>query len=160
MVTNLACSPLRACSPLHAAPRPPPARFLPGRKTPGRNTPLRREVGRRAQVLGIDAEAAACMALERDGWTVLARRLRTNAGEIDAVAERDGLLAIIEVKARPTLSDAAHALTLRQQQRLLAAAETVLADHPAWGREGVRFDMLLVDQSGAVRRIPDAFRQG
>jgi putative endonuclease len=161
MATKLAFSPLRA------APRPPPARFAPSRQTPSRNTPsrntpsrqtpIRREAGRRAQVLGIDAEAAACGALERDGWTVLARRLRTPAGEIDAVAERNGLLAIVEVKARPTLCEAAHAMTPRQQQRLLAAAETVLAEHPAWGREGVRFDMLLVDAGGAVRRIADAF---
>jgi putative endonuclease len=151
MASNLALSPLRS------VPRPPPARFPPSRQPPSRTTSIRREAGRRAQALGIDAEAAACGALQRDGWTVLARRLRTPAGEIDAVAERDGLLAIIEVKARPTLCEAAHALTPRQQQRLLAAAETVLAEHPAWGREGVRFDLLLVDAAGAVRRIADAF---
>ena len=110
-------------------------------------------------MLGIDAEAAACAALERDGWTVLANRLRTPLGEVDAVAERDGLLAIIEVKARPTLFDAAHALTPRQQQRLLAAGDAILAEHTDWGRQGVRFDVMLVDGAGAVRRIADAFRQ-
>jgi putative endonuclease len=115
--------------------------------------------GGRAHALGIDAEAAACAALVGDGWTVLARRLRTPAGEVDAVAERDGLLAIVEVKARPTLADAAAALTLRQQRRLLAAGAAILADHPDWGVAGVRFDVLVVDKEGAVRRIADAFRQ-
>jgi putative endonuclease len=115
--------------------------------------------GSRAHALGIDAEAAACAALEHDGWTVLARRLRTVSGEVDAVAERDGLLAIVEVKARPTLADAAAALTPRQQRRLLAAGEAILAEHPDWGAAGVRFDVLLVDQAGMVRRIADAFRQ-
>jgi putative endonuclease len=119
----------------------------------------RQDSGSRAHKLGVDAEAAACAALERDGWTVLVRRLRTPLGEVDAIAERDGLLAIIEVKARPTLADAAAALTRRQQVRLLAAAEAILAEHPAWGRNGVRFDVLLVDDTGAVRRIADAFRQ-
>ena len=66
-------------------------------------------------------------ALLQDGWTILARRLRTEAGEIDIVADRAGLLAFIEVKARPTLSDAAAALGLRQQARLLAAGELALA---------------------------------
>lgn len=113
---------------------------------------------RAAQARGVDAEGAAAAALERDGWTVLARRLRTGAGELDLVAERDGLLAVVEVKARPTLSDAAWALGARQRARLLAAAEAALAANPAWGRAGVRFDVVLVDAAGRVRRVVDAFR--
>jgi putative endonuclease len=97
-------------------------------------------------------------ALEREGWHILARRLRTSAGEIDMVAEKDGLLAIVEVKARPRLIDAAISLSLRQQGRLFAATEIVLAEHPDWGAMGVRFDLLLVDAAGVVRRITDAFR--
>jgi len=115
--------------------------------------------GGRAHATGIDAEALACAALVGDGWTVLARRVRTSAGEVDAVAEREGLLAIVEVKRRATLTDAAWALTARQRTRLLGAAEILLAEHPDWGRAGVRFDVLLVDTAGTVRRIADAFRQ-
>ena len=67
----------------------------------------RSRLGRSAQVRGIDAEHLGAQALQRDGWTILARRLRTGAGEIDLVAERDGLLAFVEVKARPDLMGAA-----------------------------------------------------
>jgi putative endonuclease len=74
------------------------------------------------------------------------------------VAEKDGLLAIIEVKARPSLADAAASLSDRQQARLIAATEIILADNPDWGAQGVRFDLLLVDAAGVVRRIADAFR--
>lgn len=98
-------------------------------------------------------------AIEQDGWRILARRLRTAAGEVDLLAERAGLLAIIEVKARPSLATAAAALGARQRARLLAAAEQILAEHPEWGQAGVRFDVLLVDAAGRVRRIADAFRQ-
>ncbi len=119
---------------------------------------MRRERGRRAHHLGVDAEALACAALERDGWTVLGRRLRTEAGEVDAVAERDGLLAVVEVKARPTLAEAAAALSVKQRARLVGAAEQLMAEHPCWGSRGVRFDVLLVDAAGRVRRIADAFR--
>lgn len=119
----------------------------------------RKQLGGRAYALGIDAEAAACAALERDGWVVLARRVRTAAGEVDAVAEKNGVLAIIEVKARPTLAGAALSLSARQRQRLLGAGAILLAENPGWGRAGVRFDVLLVDAAGAVRRIADAFRQ-
>ena len=107
---------------------------------------------------GIDAEAAACAALIVDGWKVLARRLRTKAGEIDVLAERDGLLAVVEVKARASLAEAAVAVSDRQRARRIAATEIVLAEHPDWGREGVRFDVIVVDRAGRMRRIVDAFR--
>jgi putative endonuclease len=115
--------------------------------------------GEVAQRRGLATEAAACAALGRDGWTVLGRRLRTEAGEVDVVAERDGLLAIVEVKSRPTLAGAAAALSARQRGRLIAAAEILLAAHPGWGPAGVRFDVVVVDAAGRVRRIADAFRQ-
>jgi putative endonuclease len=108
-------------------------------------------------VRGIDAETAACLALVRHGWTVLARRFRTEAGEIIIAAQPD-LLAIIEVKARRTLTDAALALSPRQRGRLIAAADIALAEHPEWAREGMRFDLMVVDSTGTVRRIADAFR--
>jgi len=116
--------------------------------------------GRRAHARGISAEAAAGIALEREGWVVLGRRIRTVAGEIDLLAEQAGVLAIIEVKARPRLADAAAAVSPRQRARLLAAAEIVLAEHPEWGAAGVRIDVLAVDAAGRVRRIADAFRLG
>jgi putative endonuclease len=118
----------------------------------------RRRRGQQAHARGVDTEAAACAALVADGWTMRATRLRTASGEIDIVAEKDGLLAIVEVKARPLLSDAAAALTARQRARLFAAAEIVLAEHQDWGANGVRFDVIVVDAAGAVRRIADAFR--
>ena len=120
----------------------------------------RQQRGQQAHARGLTAEAAAGAALEGDGWVVLARRLRTEAGEVDMLAERDGVLAIIEVKARPTLADAAGAVSPRQRARLLGAAEIILAEHPDWGVAGVRFDVLVVDASGRVRRIADAFRLG
>ena len=126
---------------------------------PERSGAIRASRGRAAQVRGVLAEEAACLALERAGWTIKARRLRTEAGEIDIVADFDGLLAIVEVKARQTLQEAAAAVSVKQQRRLVAAAECLLAEHPGWGQVGVRFDVVLVDAGGRVRRVVDAFRQ-
>lgn len=112
---------------------------------------------------GMKAEDAACAALVRDGFALLLRRARTEAGEIDIVAERriqgePSLLAFVEVKARPVLSKAAGALSARQQARLLAAAGILLGLHPDWNHDSIRFDLMLVDAAGTVRRIVDAFR--
>ncbi len=97
-------------------------------------------------------------ALEAQGWTILAERARTPAGELDLIAEREGLLAFVEVKARPSLYEAAFALQPRQKARLLAAAEAWLAENPGHGAQGMRFDVVLVAADGAIRRIADAFR--
>jgi putative endonuclease len=121
---------------------------------------VRRQRGRTAYASGVAAEEAACAALIADGWTIRGRRLRTKAGEVDAVAEKAGILSIIEVKSRPTLGEAATALTVRQQSRLIGACEIILGEHPDWGVNGVRFDVVVVDPAGTVRRIADAFRLG
>ncbi len=128
----------------------PPARLAPA--------PARQERGRGAERAGREAEDAACLLLAEDGWEVFARRVRTAAGEIDIAAEREGVVAIIEVKQRATLDEAAASLSGRQQARLMTAAEILLARHPRRGREGVRFDVMLVDATGRLRRIEDAFR--
>lgn len=121
-----------------------------------RNPDLRKAADRRGRF----AETRAAAALEAEGWAVLARRVRTVGGEIDLVAEREGLLAFVEVKARPTLGEAALSLGKAQRRRLLAAAEIWLAGNPGRGAAGVRFDVMLVDGEGRVRRIADAFRLG
>lgn len=126
-------------------------------------TSVRAVRGARAHARGSDAEAAACAALVADGWQILGRRLRTAAGEVDVVAGCRGLLAFVEVKARPELRDAAAAVSPRQQRRLLVAAEILLGSHPEWalaghGTAGLRFDVVMVDARGQVRRVIDAFR--
>lgn len=130
---------------------------------PPKAEPARVVRGTRAHARGAAAEAAACAALVAEGWQILGRRLRTAAGEVDVVAGRGGLLAFVEVKARPHLRDAAAAVSPRQQLRLLAAAEILLGSHPEWalagfGGSGMRFDVILVDGHRRVRRIIDAFR--
>ncbi|WP_424136514.1 YraN family protein [Roseomonas chloroacetimidivorans] len=112
---------------------------------------------RAAERRGLDAESRAAAALEARGWTVLARRVRTPHGELDLIAERAGLLAFIEVKARPSLAEAASAVSARQQARIMAASEAWLAANPNHGEAGMRFDVILVAPEG-LRRVVDAFR--
>jgi putative endonuclease len=120
----------------------------------------RRRRGRTAYANGLAAEESVCATLVADGWTIIARRLRTGAGEVDVVAAKAGILSIIEVKSRRTLADAALALTLRQQARLARACDIILDRYPEHGRHGVRFDIVVVDPAGRVRRVADAFRPG
>jgi len=110
-----------------------------------------------ARAGGAAAESAVGAALAAEGWVVLARNLRTAAGEIDLVAQRGDVLTFVEVKARPTHHEAAFALSARQQRRLLRAAEAALALHPHWMRSEIRFDVFLVDAAGRIARLENAF---
>ncbi|MBB5373175.1 YraN family protein [Acidocella aromatica] len=120
------------------------------------NTLARR---RAAQALGQSAEELVAEKLATSGYTILAQRLRTKAGEIDLIAANARRLLFVEVKARPSLAEAAYAVSVRQQARLLEAASVVLAVHPEWAREETRFDVALV-AGEAVRVIKDAIRYG
>ncbi|TPG53147.1 YraN family protein [Roseomonas nepalensis] len=119
--------------------------------------PAKEAARRAAERLGLDAEERAAAALVARGWTVLDRRVRTGLGELDLVAERKGLLAFVEVKARASLAEAAASVSRRQQARLIAAGEAWLAAHPGHGAAGIRFDVILVAPEG-MRRVADAFR--
>lgn len=120
--------------------------------------PDRARLGHQSQRLGLDAEAIAERALRDDGWAILARRLRTPAGELDLVAAKDGTVAFVEVKARPSWREGAEAVSSRQQRRLWAAAEWWLANNPGHDTAGARFDVVVVAADGSARRIRDAFR--
>jgi len=111
-----------------------------------------------AEARGRGAEERVAARLEAEGWTILARRFRNPGGEIDLVAEREGLLAFVEVKQRAALAEAAYSLTPRQQARLVAGAEAWMAVNPGHGTAGMRFDVVLVDAGGRMRRITDAIR--
>lgn len=128
--------------------------------TSSENPPVaRRRRGARAYAEGHAAEGEVAARLEAEGWSVLARNLRTPAGEIDLIACRGDVLIFVEVKLRPTHYDAAFAFTLRQQRRLLRAAEAALALHPHWARTRMRFDVFLIDAKGGMVCIPDALRE-
>lgn len=101
---------------------------------------------------GREAEAAAAGFLERQGWRVLARRVRTPAGEIDIVARRRGLVAFIEVKARATAAELDLALDERRLVRVAAAAEALAARFLEPG-DDMRIDAVLVGPNGAIRHL-------
>ncbi|MGJ4890217.1 YraN family protein [Bradyrhizobium sp. HKCCYLRH3099] len=106
---------------------------------------------------GLSAEARAAALLIAKGYRILAKRFRTPHGEIDIIARKRGLVAFVEVKARASLDDAAYAVTPRQQQRIIAAAQAWLAAHPDHAELELRFDAILVAPRSLPRHLIAAF---
>lgn len=113
---------------------------------------------RRAWRRGWSAETLCAFFLICCGYRILARRLRSPVGEIDIIARRGGVLAIIEVKARPSHAEAAYAVTKRQQNRLARAAVWYVAAHPALTALAMRFDVMLATPWRPPRHLTDAWR--
>jgi putative endonuclease len=117
----------------------------------------RRGLRQAAEARGRDAEDQAGRFFELNGYRLLARRIRTEAGEIDLVAANARTLVFIEVKSRGSERAAAESLRPAQTRRLAGAAEILLARHPDWQRDETRFDVVLVSRQGLLH-LPDAFR--
>jgi putative endonuclease len=106
---------------------------------------------------GISAESRAAAWLMAKGYRILAKRFRTPYGEIDLVARRRNLIAFVEVKARTSLDEAAYAVTPRQQQRIINAAEAWLMAHPEHAEFDLRFDVVLIAPKSLPRHLLAAF---
>jgi putative endonuclease len=95
--------------------------------------------------------------LRLHGWRILARNWRCPAGEIDIVARRGRVLAVIEVKSRADLAAGITAVAPRQQRRVARAAEAFLATRPDLAALAVRFDVMVVASRQFPRRLPGAW---
>ncbi len=108
------------------------------------------------------AETACAWSLRLKGYAILARRhvtgRGTGAGEIDIVARRGRIVAFIEVKARPTLCQAAEAITAHQKRRLARAAGGFLARRRDLDGCQIRFDAMLVAPWHWPCHLIDAWR--
>ncbi len=103
------------------------------------------------------AEFIACCWLRAKGYRVVARRLRTPAGEIDIAVQRGRVLVVVEVKARPTLDAALLSLGSRQRHRLARAGAWLLAQRHRTATE-LRFDLVLVCPWRWPHHVIDAWR--
>ena len=105
---------------------------------------MAKDNGRRA--LGELGERLAAEHLEANGYRLRERNFRTAAGEIDIVAEGDGVLAFVEVKCRrgSSMGTAAESLSPAKQRRMVEMAE-------AYGQarenlpEQWRIDLIAID---------------
>src|SRR6476620_4574877 len=110
-----------------------------------------------AHLVGLSAENRAAALLIAKGYRIVARRFRSPVGEIDIVARRGRALIFVEVKARGRLEDAAEGVIVRQQRRIIAAAEAWLASHPDDVNCDIRVDVMLVAPRSLPRHIVAAF---
>lgn len=132
-----------------------------------RPTPVRRPKaawrqakGGAAFKAGHAAEWVAALWLMLKGYQVLGFRLKTRSGEIDLLARRGRILAVVEVKRRTTLNAALLALKPAQHDRLIAAGEAVRRNRPVLQPLDLRIDMVALAPGRFPRHLRGVQRHG
>lgn len=109
-----------------------------------------------AEAQGRRAERIAGWWLRLKGWRILARRVRTPAGEVDLVAKRGNMIAFVEVKGRASDAELDLAIDERRLARVAAAAE-ILYPRFAQANEDARIDVILLTRGRPPRHIENAW---
>ena len=115
---------------------------------------MRRQI---AEKRGRQGEGRAAAWLQLKGWRILAKRVRTPAGEIDIVAKRGGIIAFVEVKWRAKKFDLDFAIDEYRLSRVAAAVEAV-AHQFATDGEDIRLDVILLAPGSMPRHIVNAWQ--
>lgn len=116
------------------------------------------EKGKRdTYIFGHAAEIFAAAVLMLKGYRVLARRYKTPVGEIDIVAQKNDMLAFVEVKARARIGDALEAVTPRMRGRIGRAGLHFLARHPDKAAMQIRCDLFAVAPPCFWRHLDNAW---
>jgi len=109
-----------------------------------------------AEAAGRRGERLAAWWLRLKGWSILDRRVRTVAGEVDLVARRGSLIAFVEVKTRARAAELDHAIDERRLARVAAAAEILFPRYAGPG-DDARVDVLLLAPGTRPRHIENAW---
>ena len=109
---------------------------------------------------GRRAENLACLYLRFKGYRILERRFKVRQGEVDIVAGKGNIIAMIEVKQRASQRAAEDSVSHENQTRLMNAAEIYInQNHQLRDAEfELRYDFLYVIGRWKVQHITNAFQ--
>ncbi|SFR46584.1 putative endonuclease [Yoonia tamlensis] len=108
---------------------------------------------------GLAAEAIVARDYLRRNHAVASERWRGQSGEIDLICRDGDTVVFVEVKKSGSFARAATRLSRSQMDRICGSAAEFLAGEPRGQLTDVRFDLALVDGSGAVKVIENAFME-
>lgn len=114
--------------------------------------------GAAARLSGRRAEVLAAVWLMLKGYRILGFRLKTPQAEIDLLAKRGGVLAVVEVKQRSSLENALECVRYDQRERLRRAGAALASRRPGLKGAAVRLDLLALAPGRLPRHIPDAWK--
>ena len=109
---------------------------------------------------GRRAENLACLYLRLKGYRILERRFKVRQGEVDIIARRGHVIAMIEVKQRASEAAAELSVSFENQSRLMDAGEIYInGERSLDGTDfELRYDFFYVIGRWKIQHITNAFQ--
>lgn len=112
---------------------------------------------RRNALWGAAAEDQVAAKYRSSGFTIQDQRFRSSQGEIDVIASHNDKLYFVEVKRADSHDAAVARITPSKIARLRKTALSYLSKMDLPLNTDMRFDAALVNKTGTIRVIPNAF---
>jgi len=112
--------------------------------------------GNAARLAGGRAEMLAGVPLVAKGCRIQGFRLNTRQAEMDLLARRGKVLAVVEVERRASLLAALETASGDPRERLRCAGPALAAGRPQLAGASVRPDLMALASGKLPRHIPDA----
>ena len=120
----------------------------------------RQRRGAQSHHAGHAAEELVARHYERIGCTVAARRWRKGGSEIDLILRQGPMVIFVEVKHSRSRDSAVARISETQMQRMMLSAARFLEGEPNGSLTDCRIDVALVDGTGHVEVLENAYGQG
>lgn len=127
----------------------------PGERRKARPCPDRGRV--KAERRGRLSEYVAALYLLMKGYRIVAMRYRSRGGEVDIIARRGTVIALVEVKARGSAGKAVDAVGFSSQQRIRSAGDHWLSRQRDATSLSVRCDIVAIVPGRWPEHFMDAF---
>jgi putative endonuclease len=113
--------------------------------------------GQKSYTRGQQGERIAAEHLQRQGYKIVETNVRVTGGEIDLIADDQGTLVFVEVRARRggAYGDAAESIGKQKQRRVYRAAEAYLQARCIPPARPSRIDVVTIqlDPTGKAMRV-------
>ena len=117
---------------------------------------------RATKILGNKGEEAVCSWLKGRGFEICERNFAVRSGEVDIIAQKDEVLAFVEVKTRKhNYFATSTVVTVSKQRKIISAAKMYIVKNNIQEDMVFRFDVATVTIEGQehfVEYLEDAFR--
>ena len=111
---------------------------------------------------GYIAEFLCRMYMRLHGYRIIAKNYKlkharkTPYGELDFIALKNNRIVFCEVKKRKHDTNFLHAITYKQQQRIIMGGINFLKHNPMYSKHAFQFDVFFVKLPFNIKRIENA----
>ncbi|MDR0301727.1 MAG: YraN family protein [Treponema sp.] len=109
---------------------------------------------------GKKGEEQAAAALEAAGMKIIAKNIRSKAGEVDIVALDGETVVFVEVKAWSAygMEDLQYGIDIKKQRKIIKTANYFMSENRKYSNMAIRFDVVFINKN-SITHLASAFTE-